>query len=37
MSILSLSLLANNLARVFAATVKPSPKTAVRFADIRAV
>lgn len=35
MSILSLPLLADNLARVFAATVNPSPKAAVRFADIQ--
>ena len=36
MSILSLPLVADNLARVFAATVNPSPKAAVRFADIQA-
>ncbi len=34
MSILSLPVVADSLARVFAATVNPAPKPAVRFADV---
>jgi acetyl esterase len=34
MSILSNPVLADTVARVFAATINPSPKVAVRFADI---
>ena len=36
MSILSIPVVADTVARVFAATVNPAPKAAVRFADIPA-
>ena len=36
MSILSIPVVADTVARMFAATVNPTPKAAVRFADIPA-